>query len=42
MFPTCEVLQGLASLFKAPSALMFQGTFEDAKAKAVEESKWLV
>ena len=35
-------LQGLAGLFQAPSALMFQGTFEEAKAKAVEEGKWLV
>lgn len=29
-------------MFKAPSALMFQGSFDEAKAKAVEESKWLV
>ena len=35
-------MQGLAHLFKAPSALMFQGTFDEAKAKAVEEGKWLV
>lgn len=35
-------VQGLAGLFQAPSALMFQGTFEEAKAKAVEEGKWLV
>lgn len=34
--------QGLAGLFQAPAALMFQGTFEEAKAKAVEEGKWLV
>lgn len=36
------VVQGLAGLFQAPSALMFQGTFEEAKAKAVEQGKWLV
>ena len=35
-------MQGLAGLFQAPSALMFQGTFEEAKAKAVEDGKWLV
>ena len=35
-------VQGLAGLFQAPSALMFQGSFEEAKAKAVEEGKWLV
>ena len=35
-------MQGLAGLFKAPSALMFQGSFEEAKAKAVQEGKWLV
>lgn len=34
--------QGLAGLFQAPSALMFQGTFEEAKAKAVQEGKWLM
>lgn len=33
---------GLASLFKAPSALMFQGTIDEAKAKAVQEGKWLM
>ncbi|KAL3147055.1 hypothetical protein ABBQ38_015019 [Trebouxia sp. C0009 RCD-2024] len=34
--------QGLAGLFQAPSALTFQGSFEEAKAKAVQEGKWLV
>ncbi|KAA6424658.1 MAG: hypothetical protein FRX49_05325 [Trebouxia sp. A1-2] len=33
---------GLASLFKAPFALMFQGTIDEAKAKAVQEGKWLM
>ncbi|DBB18836.1 TPA: hypothetical protein ACH3X3_000428 [Trebouxia sp. C0006] len=33
---------GLASLFKAPSDLMFQGTIDEAKAKAVQEGKWLM
>ena len=35
-------VQGLAGLFQAPSALTFQGSFEEAKAKAVQEGKWLV
>ena len=35
-------MQGLASLFKAPAELLFHGSFEEAKAKAMEEGKWLV
>ncbi|KAL3134689.1 hypothetical protein ABBQ32_007693 [Trebouxia sp. C0010 RCD-2024] len=39
---TKSQVQGLAGLFQAPSALTFQGTFEEAKAQAVQEGKWLM
>lgn len=35
-------MQGLASLFKAPAELLFHGSFDEAKAKALEDGKWLV
>ena len=33
---------GLAGLFEPPRSIMFQGSFEEAKAAAVEKSQWLV
>lgn len=33
---------GLAGLFEPPHDLMFKGTLEEAKAAALEQSRWLV
>ena len=33
---------GLAGLFEPPRGIMFQGSFEEAKAAALEKSQWLV
>lgn len=33
---------GLAGLFEPPRAIMFQGSFEEAKAAALKKSQWLV
>ena len=33
---------GLAGLFEPPHEIMFKGTFEEAKAAALDQSRWLV